>query len=378
MFLFQFLKFFHGEDAERIGALYIPGAVMGVLFLMPILGRWKLGHRFNVLFLVILLAGAGYLTAQAWHDDNMAGVESQSIAFVPGFARTDDKLEASKSYISAVRDAEAEAHRSVELIGAPAGIPPQGAVSLLRKDPKTQGHRLFRAKCASCHSTADSPGQGIVAKESSAPNLYDFGSPWWIAGLLDAKRIDTPDYFGNTAHGTSGIKARAEAAKKAGEDAPSDESMVLWVKENYSTEGKTPAEKKEIEDEIRAVSAALAAEAGIEGRMLVATKDLPADKLKALVAQGREVLKDEGKCAGCHKFGGVGDLGVAPDLTGYGSKKWLLELISNPAHERHYADQNDRMPAFAKDADPKNNQLSPQELDLIVSWLRGEWYRPEE
>lgn len=57
LFLFQFLKFFHGEDAERIGVLYIPGAAMGVLFLMPILGRWKLGHRFNVLFLVVLLLG---------------------------------------------------------------------------------------------------------------------------------------------------------------------------------------------------------------------------------------------------------------------------------------------------------------------------------
>ncbi|MBL9082462.1 MAG: cytochrome b N-terminal domain-containing protein [Planctomycetales bacterium] len=378
LFLFQFLKFFHGEDAERIGALYIPGAVMGVLFLMPILGRWKLGHRFNVLFLVVLLAGAGYLTAQAWHDDNMAGVESQKVEFIPGFARTKDKLDASKAYITAVRDAEDEAHRAVELVGAPAGIPPQGAVALLRKDAKTQGARLFRAKCASCHSASAGPDQGIIADPPSAPNLHDFGSPEWIAGLLDPKRIDTADYFGNTAHGTAGIKARADAAKKAGEDAPGDESMTLWVKENYSTDGKSAAEKKEIEDEIRAVSAALAAEAGIEGRMLVATPDLPADKVKALVAKGQEVLKDEGKCAGCHKFGGVGDLGIAPDLTGYGSKRWLLELISNPAAERHYADQNDRMPAFAKDADPKNNQLSPQELELLVNWLRGEWYRPTE
>lgn len=378
LFLFQFLKFFHGEDAERIGALYIPGAVMGVLFLMPILGRWKLGHRFNVLFLVVLLAGAGYLTAQAWHDDNMAAVK-QDLKFLPGFEKTEAKIKASEAYIAAVRDAESEAARSVELVSGPDGIPALGAVSVLRNDPKTQGRRLFQAKCASCHNWVDSSGQGIVAEAPSAPNLYDFGSPKWIAGLLDPSRIDTPDYFGGTSHGTKGMAARAEAAKKAKQDAPSDESMTLWVKDNYSTKDLDAAEKKAVEEEVRAVSAALAAQAGIEGRMLFETPELPKAKLTALVKQGNEVLKDEAKCAGCHKFGDVGDLGMAPDLTGYGSREWLRELIADPTHERFYADQNDRMPSFAKDrSNPKNNQLSPQELELLVSWLRGEWYRREE
>ncbi|MCG8583767.1 MAG: cytochrome b N-terminal domain-containing protein, partial [Pirellulales bacterium] len=62
LFLFQFLKFFHGEVGEIIGAIVVPGAVMGVLFLMPILGKWKLGHRFNVVFLFGILGGAGVLT----------------------------------------------------------------------------------------------------------------------------------------------------------------------------------------------------------------------------------------------------------------------------------------------------------------------------
>ena len=35
------------------------------------------------------------------------------------------------------------------------------------------------------------------------------------------------------------------------------------------------------------------------------------------------------------------------------------------------------MPAFAAHADdPAANRLSPEELDLLVSWLRGEWYEP--
>src|SRR5262249_48150929 len=51
LFLFQFLKYFPGET-EIIGAMIIPGAIMLVLFLMPFIGRWKLGHSFNVAFIL--------------------------------------------------------------------------------------------------------------------------------------------------------------------------------------------------------------------------------------------------------------------------------------------------------------------------------------
>jgi hypothetical protein len=54
-------------------------------------------------------------------------------------------------------------------------------------------------------------------------------------------------------------------------------------------------------------------------------------------------------------------------------------MISNPQHERFYPDEhNDRMPAFANDAQPQQqNILSPREVDLLVAWLRGEWYEGE-
>ena len=35
------------------------------------------------------------------------------------------------------------------------------------------------------------------------------------------------------------------------------------------------------------------------------------------------------------------------------------------------------MPAFAASDDPAANRLSPEELDLLVAWLRGEWYEPD-
>ena len=82
---------------------------------------------------------------------------------------------------------------------------------------------------------------------------------------------------------------------------------------------------------------------------------------------------------GCHKFGEHGQLGLAPDLTGYGSYEWMLGFVSDPAHERFYRQENDRMPSFAKDlAHPENNNLSVRELSLIVDWLRGDYYNPED
>ena len=75
-------------------------------------------------------------------------------------------------------------------------------------------------------------------------------------------------------------------------------------------------------------------------------------------------------CMDCHKFHDNGE-DSAPDLTAYGSREWLIAFISNPEHERFYGDRNDRMPAFGEE-----KSLSPDEIELVTDWLRGEWYRP--
>ena len=62
-------------------------------------------------------------------------------------------------------------------------------------------------------------------------------------------------------------------------------------------------------------------------------------------------------------------------MTGYGSREWLAGIIADPAHKRFYGKENDRMPAYAESAtDVKKNLLSPREIQLLVDWLRGEWY----
>ena len=339
LFLFQLLKHLVAFPPV-VGAVIVPGLVMLSLFLMPFIGRWNLGHRFNVVWTIALLVGAGVLTAQAWYNDH-SGATAES-----------------RHYLEAVEQAEAEAERSVELARSPSGIPPTGALALLQDDPKTQGPKLFRQHCAACHShfdpenpSSDSP-QNIVVANPTASNLWKFGGRQWIAGVLDPESVDGPNYFGNTAF-------------KEGE-------MALWVNDTIGAqladlEGDELAEfQRKVED----VTLAVAAEGGLIREMM--------PNLDERIEAGREAIVNEFACIDCHKFRDDGELGLAPDLTGYASREWLAAFISNPEHERFYPETNDRMPAFAPNTDnPATNRLSAEELTLLVAWLRGEWYEPD-
>ncbi len=340
LFLFQLLKYLE-HFSPIVGAVIVPGLVMLTLFLMPFIGRWKLGHRFNVVWTFALLIGAGVLTALAWYADHSG--------------RTPE----SQHYLEAVADARAQAERAVILANAPTGIPPTGALALLRSDPKTQGPKLFRQHCAACHSHVNptkhrDPVQDIEVENPTASNLWMFGSYMWVGGILDPEMISGPSYFGNTAH-------------KEGE-------MVMWVKENIgsSLDDLEGDEESAYLDKLQNVQIALAAEAGMPNP--------PIRDLEKRIAAGREAIVNSEtgfSCIDCHKFRDQGELGLAPDLTGYASREWLLAFISNPEHERFYPETNDRMPAFAANTEnPLANRLSAEDLGLLVDWLRGDWYEP--
>ncbi|HEX5444967.1 MAG TPA: cytochrome b N-terminal domain-containing protein [Pirellulales bacterium] len=344
LFLFQFLKLFewqgNSELGELVGAIIIPGAVMLLLALMPFIGRWKLGHRFNIALLAALLVGVGVLTMQALRADRMAQYASEP-SDEAGDSELAKRYEASENYLRAVERAEADAQRAVTLARAPRGIPPGGMLSILRQDPKTEGPRLFARYCASCHTHADS---AIVPPEPTAPDLTGFASRAWLSGLLDAEQIAGPRYFGNTSH-------------QEGE-------MVGFVTDDLTKD----------QAEIEAIVAALSAEAKLPGQ-----RKADADEAKT-IERGHELVKGDAGCTNCHSFHPSPDdagSASAPDLTGYGSYDWLAGMIANPEHERYYGENNDRMPAFAINPDqPKNNILSPENLDLVVRWLRGDWYEP--
>ena len=89
----------------------------------------------------------------------------------------------------------------------------------------------------------------------------------------------------------------------------------------------------------------------------------------AAIEEGRRlILLPEMRCSECHQFRKKDEDATAPDLTGFGSREWLVGLISDPAHERFYGKRNDRMPSFGKE-----NQLTQREMALLADWLRGDW-----
>ena len=139
------------KEGWRSRAAYAKGVVMGlfgglVLALMPLIAQWRLGHRFNVLYLWSMLAGVGVLTALALKAD-----------------RSDPE------YARAVVAAQRDADRVVELARSPEGIPVTGAVTLLRNDPLTQGPRIFAKNCASCHRHGGHDGLGGQPKDKHDP-----------------------------------------------------------------------------------------------------------------------------------------------------------------------------------------------------------------
>ncbi|HEV3137805.1 MAG TPA: cytochrome b N-terminal domain-containing protein [Pirellulales bacterium] len=377
LFLFQFLKLFEGwgERGELLGAIVIPGLVMLSLFLMPLVGRWKLGHRFNVGLLLILLVGVGLLTGAAVNEDyrklwtdpsnfaelpeiiDQVGADKEKIAthFENDKTKIEEfeadraafeKYQQSEDYLEAVKQAEIEAERIAILASAPTRIPTSGAITLLRNDPKTQGPKLFALHCAGCHTHAAPANEADPAiksaKKPSAPNLFGFAGRDWLTSLLDPKHIAGPNFFGNTSH-------------REGE-------MVGFVNETL---------KDWPPEEVRNVVIALSAEAQLKRQAGEDRKDA------ARVEAGRKLIAQGERCVQCHKFHEAGELGSAPDLTGYGSREWLVGMISNPKHERFYGDNNDRMPIFAEHpGDAPENMLPAHAIGLIVDWLRGEWYEP--
>jgi predicted dehydrogenase/mono/diheme cytochrome c family protein len=347
------------------------------LFLLPFFGLTRIGHQLSRAFVVLLLLAAGGLTLLALADDYFVPLarqlnwtpDDEGNQRHPEWLFADEKafqkrLDASQDFLKAREEAEHDAHRIHELINRremlPDGtlsdvrlIPRQGAVSLLRNDPLSRGPRLFAQHCASCHDYVDPAGQSPwqFAPERNpdeadgGPNLFGFATRTWIKGLLNPEQIVGPAYFGNTNH-TEG-------------------RMATWVAQHAELLADDAAKG---DDDVDAIAAALSAQARLPAQQEADAHD------SELIRRGLGLI--EQNCTkGCHKLGDHGQLGLAPDLTGYGSYEWMLGLVSDPMHERFYRMENDRMPSFAFNLDePERNNLSVREVSLIVDWLRGQYY----
>ncbi len=356
LFLFQLLKKFHNEF---IGAIVVPSLVMLFLFLMPLwAGRLRWTHVVNVVVLLVLVAGAAYLTNEALTHDRYAMLDIEEPDNREKRLEHLERQQASLRFQSAKQLAEKEYERVRELVDYH-GIPKEGAAAgLVANDPEIQGPRLFGRHCASCHSWLDDSGNGILGPfeprdpdgnllsdpdSYAAPNLYEFGSRDWLKKVLDPATIAADQMFGHTAH-------------REGE-------MATFVNDEL-------AELSEEQEAIRdAMVAVISAEAKLVYQVEV-DKEAAED---GSLQRGTEALGealDATACLDCHQFRDQGEQ-AAPDLTGYASREWLYDFIANPGHARFYGDNNDRMPAFLEHADaPGQNRLTARELDLLVRWLR--------
>jgi ubiquinol-cytochrome c reductase cytochrome b subunit len=318
MFLFQWLKYFPA-GWEVVGAQIVPGLLVGLVAAMPIVGRWRLGHRFNLGVAASLLVGVGLLTRAAYVED----------AADPGF-------------VAAKAQAETVAERVRVLAGAPAGIPASGALSLVRADPLTQGPRLFAANCASCHRYQGHDGLGTVpSDDQSAPDLAGFGTREWIRGLMDPERIATSSYFGATEHRLG--------------------RMARFVQRGLA--GFGPEDRERLDLALVAVSA----EAHLPRQAAADSAQM------GLIEAGRALIRDGTvECARCHVFHEMTEGDGGPVLTGWGSREWMLGMVHDPSAEAYYGSNNDRMPSFGAE-----ERLTREQIGLIVDWLREDWYEPE-
>lgn len=313
LFLFQFLKYFPGKT-EIIGAIILPTLVLLIIVAMPIIGRWRLGHRFNLGFLGVLLAGVALLTWQAVSAD-----------------RNDAEYQVAKAVSR--RDAE----RAVVL--ASGGVPITGALTLMREDAYTQGPRIFSRNCASCHRFDGHDGLGnALPKDSiSASDLKGFGSRAWVSGFLHADTILTARYWGGTYH--------------------AEGDMAMWLADHIP----------EGEDEVtmrQNVVLALSAQAKLPSQAEVDVRD------SARIALGTAFIRNtDYGCASCHTFEDVGT--DSPDLTGWASRDWMIAFVNDPAHPRFFGRDNDRMPSYGVE-----KSLTQKEIEMVVDWIRGEWYTP--
>ena len=124
---------------------------------------------------------------------------------------------------------------------------------------------------------------------------------------------------------------------------------------------KYDEEEKEM---LKLVAVALSAEAKLP---------LQADQDKAdaeKIQQGVDHLIDDISCIDCHAFQEPDSDVEGPDLTGYGSREWIIDFVKNPEHEKFYPESNDRMPSFGK-----KNILTEKEIGLIADWIRNDYYK---
>lgn len=317
LFLYQLLNEFE-SPYEIIGTMVIPGAIATILVALPLLDRLlprRLVH-FGACALVFgLVGGAAFLTIKA------LSIDARDDAFVEARFRADSLR-----------------RRALQLAKAE-GVPGDGAVYLLRRDPLVHGKNVTVEKCLSCHyysgqgaSIPDASGK-LVAAPQTAADLQAFGTRGWLRSLLDNPSLDR--HFGKV---------------------PQCGGMKEWK----AGSKLTPGQLDEVAD-------------FFERFVILADPLVP-----PLVWEARDDVQTHpgyrhwtNECANCHAWGegGGSSTGLdAPNLYGWGSPAWIERMILDPGAPDLYGylEAHEQMPSF-------RGQLSENDLDTVIRFIKGEY-----
>lgn len=231
-----------------------------------------------------------------------------------GYDAQDDALAAQ------IKDAQRRAARSLVL--AKRGIPPEGPLHMLARDPQTRGRDVFAQFCLDCHAHEDFDAPEGAKQDS--PMHTGFASRAWIDGFLRAPHDDA--FYGLT-----------------------------------ELDDEMPSQARLGDDALSAVTEWLFAQGHVRGD--------PSYNL-SLARHGLSVVRD--KCIRCHTLDGEGDtMGTeGPELRAWASRAWLERQVRDP--DGAYGPLN-VMPAFA-------DQISDDDIAMVAAFLRLQRFnevRPE-
>lgn len=353
--LYELTHFFEG-GLKFIPVFVLSTLMIGLFMVAPLIDAWvkfgkmtkmPVGQVFNVVAaLAIAIGGAGLTWYSYHHDSTLEGYQAD------------------------LAHSKLAAERAVVLAQRPEGIPREGALSLILDDPAVQGPILYKNYCASCHAFTDADGEGIASDTPKAPNLGTMASPEWVAGWLDAEKIAGPEYFGNTAF------AEGDMVDFVKKDLPDYVEDLAGFYEEDAPEGSSKEQAKEfgktqVDKNLRRLIDILAEESTLAG-----PREIVDDVPEGLEDDDLYLFEDFG-CSQCHDFYSIEAAKKgACDLTAYCSRDWVIGIVSDPTQKEFYGSDNDGMPAMFKSAE--DAQLSERQIEMLVDWMRNDWYMPEE
>jgi quinol-cytochrome oxidoreductase complex cytochrome b subunit/mono/diheme cytochrome c family protein len=395
--LYQLLNEFT-SDTEIIGTMVIPGTIVTILFLLPVLDRLfprRLVHFGACALIFGVLGGASALMTKALLADR-----------------------GDAAFILARLEADRQRERA-DALAKVSGLPPEGASYLMARDPLSRGMDLLEANCLNCHVY---DGQGRIQGQVAQPTVdqldqVDLTRMAEVADLLPDEVLRrfafalpndvTAEKVEHEETGTDANRFRVEGRNARGErvvaEASGEDDHVVvstysiqsasdlkgfgtreWLRglledpSSPSYFGAVPqcVGMTEWKSTSELTSEQLDEVADFFAEYVIPSKDgvsAATWELQFMEAEepppGYEHFMNE--CGKCHMWGigGADGTGIdSPNVYGWGSPTWTRRMIEEPgARDLYgYLEDHEQMPGFA-------GQLTKEDLEVILRLLRGDF-----